>query len=85
MLFEYSRITYGELVSLSFKSEKSAEPWRAYLDFLKRRRDAEKSLIKDCRKSNPGLADYEVLAKYANWLDDNFPVPQLKQQQQQYK
>ncbi len=82
MTFDYAQVTYGELVSLSFKSEKSAEPWYTYLDFLKRRRGAEKSLIKDCRKSNPGLAEYEIISKYANWLDDNFPVPQLKQQQQ---
>lgn len=66
---------YLEMVANAMKSQKDAEPWFAWLRQTKARKDAEHELITSGRKKHPGLANYEILGIYAEWLDKHYPLP----------
>ena len=73
-------MTYLDMVFAAMRSEREAQPWYDYLKQLQARRDAERELIRDVRRKRPGLADLEILAMYKEWLDKNFPVPELQEE-----
>ena len=73
-------MTYMDMVFAAMRSEREAQPWYDYLKQLQARRDAERELVRDVQKKHPGRADFEVLAKYKEWLDKNFPVPELQEE-----
>ena len=73
-------MTYLGMVLTAMRSEREAQPWYDYLKQLQSRRDAERELIHDVQKKHPGRVDFEVLAEYKEWLDKNFPVPELQEE-----
>lgn len=71
--------SYADLVSHAMKSEKNAELWYGYLRLKRKRADEIDRLIRLTRKTNPGLADYEIIQKHEAYLSNNFPVPVFKE------
>ena len=69
--------SYADLrdAALSGKDRAAEDLWYEYLGRKHRREVEERRLILSDRRTNPGRADYETLARYAGYLDREFPVP----------
>lgn len=77
---QYDGITYPELVANALKGGKENEAlWFNYLQSLGKRRDAERQILQDELKKHPGRTNDEILRKFSDYLQNNFPVPVLKQ------
>jgi len=75
-----SIVTYDDyitLVAAALKNEKHSEHWHKWLKMRHARENAEKYVIKEASVNHPGLANYEILSKFSNYLDNNFPVPKF--------
>lgn len=77
-VFDFSQFpSYADLVSQALKTRAAQDHWYEYLRRRQARDNEERRLIRETRKLHPGLADYEILARFAKYLDREFPIPQF--------